>query len=108
MIIGGSFMSKSALKKKIEESGVDIYADETMTLPNLRHLSTIGESPMSGVDDANADVIDERLRQLAGLLESMHLGLDKIAELMEKQARCNRPRAANKQKSASRKPAKAA
>jgi hypothetical protein len=89
-------------------SGVDIYADETMTLPNLQHLSTIGELPMSGFDDANADVIDERLRQLAGLLESMHLGLDKIAELMEKQARCTRPRAADKLKSASRKPAKAA
>ncbi len=108
MIIGGSFMSKSALKKKIEEFGDDIDADETMKLPNLGHLSTIGESPISGVDHANADVIDERLGQLAGLLESMHLALDKIAELMEKQARCNRPRAANKQRSASRKPAKAA
>jgi hypothetical protein len=130
MNIGDSFMSKSALQKKIDEfgvdidadetmtlpnlrhlstigespmSGVDIDADETMTLPNLRHLSTIGESPMSGVDHANADVIDERLRQLTGLLESMHLSLDKIAELMAKQARCSRQRTAKKKKSASQK-----
>ena len=87
---------------------VGLDADETVTLPNLGHLSASGESPMSGVDHANADVIDEHLRQLSGLLESMHLSLDKIAELMGKQARCNRPRAANKQKSASRKSPKAA
>jgi len=108
MIIGGSFMSKSALKKKIEEFGGDIYADETTPLPNLGHLSTIGESPMSGVDHANADLIDERLKQLAGLLESMHLSLEKIAELMAKQDRRSRPRTAIKKKSTSRKSSKAA
>ena len=103
MIIGGSFMSKSALKKKIDEFGDDIDGDETTPLPNLAHLLTISESPMSGVGHANADVIDERLGQLAGLLESMHLSLEKIAELMAKQARRSRPRTAKRKKFASRK-----
>ncbi len=107
MNIRGSSMSKSALKKKIEEFGDDFDADETTPLPNLGHPSTTGESLKSGVDHANADVIDERLRQLAGLLESMHLSLEKIAELMAKQARRSRPRTAKKKKSASRQSRKA-
>jgi len=49
-------MSKSVLKKKIDEFGDDYDADETAPLlPNLGHLSTDGESPMSGVGRANAD-----------------------------------------------------
>jgi len=53
-------MSKSVLKKKIDEFGDDYDADETAPLlPNLGHLSTDGESPMSGVGRANADVIDK-------------------------------------------------
>ena len=108
MIIGGSFMSKSALKMKIGEFGDDIYGDETTPLPNLGHLSTIGESPMSGVDHANADVIDERLGQMVGLLEALHRSLEKIAELLAKPDRRSRPRTAKKRKSASRKSPKAA
>ena len=108
MIIHGSSMSTSALKKKIEEFGDDYGTDESVPLlPNLGWLSTDGESPMSGVGHANADEIDERLRQMVGLLESMHLSLDKIAELMAKQARRSRPRTAKKKKSASRKSRKA-
>ncbi len=124
-------MSKSALKKKIEGFGDDFDADETTPLPNLGHLSTIGESPMSGVDidadetipllpilghlstdcetpmsgvgHANADVNDERLRRMAVRLESMHRRLEKIAELMAKQTQRSRPRTAKRKKFASRK-----
>ncbi len=107
MIIGGSFMSKSALQNKIDEFGDDSYGDETTPLPTLGHLSTIGESPMSGVDHANADVIDERLRRMAVRLESMHRRLEKIAELMAKQTQRSRPRTAKEKKSVSRKTRKA-
>lgn len=108
MNIRGSSMSKSALKKKIGEFGDDYGTDETVPLlPKLGHLSTDGETPMSGVGHANADVIDERLRQMIGLLESMDRRLEKIAELMAKQARRSRPRTAKKKKSASQKSRKA-
>ena len=97
-------MSKSALKKKIGEFG----ADETMPLlPHLGHLSSAGETPMSGDGHANADVIDERLSQMVGLLESMHRSLEKIAESLAKPARRSRPRTAKKKKSANRKSRKA-
>ena len=95
-------MSKSALKKKIGEFGDDFDADETTPLPNLGHLSTAVETPMSGVGHANMDVIDERLGQMVGLLESMHRRLEKIAELLAKPDRRSRPRTAKKKKSASR------
>ncbi len=108
MNIRRSSMSKSALKKKIGEFGDDNGTDESVPLlPNLGWLLADGESPMSGVGHANADVIDERFRQLAGRLESMHLSLEKIAELMAKQARRSRPRTAKKKKSAGRKSRKA-
>ena len=101
-------MSKSTLKKKIGEFGDDYGNDETVPLlPNLGHLSTTGETPKSGVGHANADMIDERLRQMAGLLESMDLSLAKIAELLAKQTRPSRPRTARKKKSANRKSPKA-
>ena len=100
-------MSKSALKKKIDEFGDDFDADETTPMPILGRLSTISESPMSGVGHANADVIDERLRRMAGRLESMHRRLEKIAELMAKQTQRSRPRTAKKRKSASRNTRKA-
>jgi len=96
-------MSKYALKKKIDESGDDFDADATTPMPNLGHFSTISESPTSGVGHANADEIDERLRQMNGLLESVHLSLEKIAELMAKQARCSRSHTAKKKKSTSQK-----
>ena len=92
-------MSTSASKKEIDEFGTD----ETVPLPNLGHFSTAGETPMSGIGHANADVIDERLRQLVGLLESMNRSLEKIAELLAKQAPRSRPRTTKKKKSASRK-----
>ena len=108
MNIRGSFMSKSALKKKADEFVDDDVTDETMPLlPTLGHPSTDGETPMSGVGHANADVIDERLRQTIGLLESMDRRLEKIAELMAKQARRSRPRTAKRKKSASQKSRKA-
>ena len=109
-------MSKSALKKKTGEFGDDYVTDETVPLlPNLGHLSTageapmsgVGEAPMSGVGDANADVIDERLGQMVGLLDSMDRRLEKIAELLAKQTQRNRPRTAKKKKSASGKTRKA-
>ncbi len=104
MNIRGSSMSKSALKKKTGEFGDDYGTDETVPLlPKLGHVSTDGETSMSGVGHANADVIDERLRQMIGLLESMDRRLEKIAELMAKQARCSRPRTAKKKKSANQK-----
>ena len=108
MIIHGSCMSKSALKKKIREFGDDYSADETVPLlQNLGHLSTAGETPMSGVGHADADVNDESLRQFAGQLESMHCSLEKIAELLAAQTQRSRPRTAKKKKSASRKAPKA-
>ena len=108
MIIHGSCMSKSALKKKIREFGDDYSADETVPLlQNLGHLLTAGETPMSGDGHANADVIDERLSQMVGLLESMHRSLEKIAESLAKPARRSRPRTAKKKKSARRKRTKA-
>ncbi len=108
MNICGLSMSKSASQNKIDEFGDDDGADETMPLlPNLGHLSTAGETPMSGVGHANADVIDERSRQMVGLLESMDRSLEKIAELLAKDVRRSRPRTAKKKKSASRKPPKA-
>ncbi len=100
-------MSKFALQKKIDDFGDNFDADATTPLPNLGHLSRTGESLESGADHANADVIDERLRQLVGLLESMHLSIEKIAELMAKQDRRSRPRTAKRKKSASRKSRKA-
>ena len=108
MNIRGSSMSKSTLKKKIGEFGDDYDNDETVPLlPNLGHLSTTGETPKSGVGHANADVIDERLRQMVGLLESMDLNLAKIAELLAKKTRRSRPLTAEKKKSANRKSRKA-
>ncbi len=108
MNIRGSSMSKSALKKKTGEFGDDYGTDETVPLlPKLGHHSTDGETPMSGVGHANADVIDERLRQTIGLLESMDRRLEKIAELLAKQTQRSRPRTAKKKKSASRKTRKA-
>lgn len=108
MNIRGSSMSKSALKKKVGEFGDDCVTDETMPLlPNLGHLSTADETPMSGVGDANTKVIDERFRQLVGLLESMDRKLEKITELLAKQTQRSRPRTAKKKKSASRKTRKA-
>ncbi len=108
MNIRGSSMSKSALKKKVGEFGDDCVTDETMPLlPNLGHLSTADETPMSGVGHANAEVIDERLGQMVGLLESMDRRLEKIAELLAKQTQRSRPRTAKKKKSASRKTRKA-
>ncbi len=104
MNIRGSSMSKSALKKNTGEFGDDYGTDETVPLlPKLRHLSMDGETPMSGGGHANMDVIDERLSQMVGLLESMHRSLEKIAELLAKPARRSRPRTAKKKKSASRK-----
>jgi hypothetical protein len=100
-------MSTSASKEKIDEFGDDYGADETMPLPNLGHLSTAGETPMSSIDHTSAVLIDERLRQLVGLSESMHRSLEKIAELLAKQAPRNRPRTRRKKKSASRKSPKA-
>ena len=100
-------MSKSALKKKTGEFGDHYTHDTVPLLPNLGHLSTDGETPMSGVGHANADVIDERLRQMVGLLESMDRCLEKIAELMAKQTQRSRPRTAKKRKSASRNTRKA-
>lgn len=58
---------------------------------------------MSGFDHANADLIDERLRQLIGLSESMDRSLEKIAELLAKQAPRSRPRITKKKKSARKK-----
>ncbi len=108
MKIRGSSMSKSALKKKIGEFGDDYGTDETVPLlPILEHHSTAGETPMSGVDHANADVIDERLRQMVGQVESMDRRLEKIAELLTKQTQRSRPRTAKKKNSASRKSRKA-
>ena len=108
MNIRGSSMSKSALKKKVGEFGDDCVTDETMPLlPDLGHLSTADETLMSGVGDANAEVIDERFRQLVGLLESMDRKLEKITELLAKQTQRSRPRTAKKKKSASRKTRKA-
>ncbi len=103
----GSSMSKSALKKKVGEFGDDA-TDETMPLlPILGHPSTDGETPMSGVGHANANVIDERLGQMVGLLESMDRRLEQIADLLAKQTQRSRPRTAKKKKSASRKTRKA-
>jgi hypothetical protein len=107
MNIRGSSMFKSDLKKTIDEFGDDYGKDETVPLlPKLGHVSTDGETPVSGVGHANADVIDERLRQMVGLLESMHRSLEKIADLLAKPARRSRPRTAKKKKSASRKSSK--
>ncbi len=102
-------MSKSALKKKADEFVDDDVTDETMPLlPTLGRPSTDGETPMSGVGHANADVIDERLGQMVRLLESMDRRLEQIAELMPKQTQRSRPRTAKKKKSsASRKTRKA-
>ncbi len=96
-------MSTSASKMKIDEFGDDYETDETLPLPNLGHLATTGEAPMSGIAHARADLIDERLRQLVGLSESMHRTLETIAELLAKQAPRNRPRTTSKKKSAKRK-----
>ena len=52
-------------------------------------------------------MIEERLGQMVGLLESMDLSLVKIAELLAKQTRRSRPRTAKKKKSANRKSPKA-
>ncbi len=93
---------------KTSEFGNDYGKHETVPLlPILEYHSTADETPMSGVGHANADVIDERLRQMIGLLESMDRRLDKIAELTAKQARRNRPRTAKKKKPASQKSPKA-
>ncbi len=101
-------MSKSALKKKTGEFGDDYGTDETVPLlPKLGHVSTDGETPMTGVGHANADVIDERLTQMVGLLESMDRRLEQIAELLAKQTQRSRPRTAKKKNSASRKSRKA-
>ena len=108
MNIRGLSMSKSALRKKTDEFGDDNVTDETVPLlPKLGHPSTDGETPMSGVGHANADVIDERLRQMVGQLESMDRRLEKIAELLVKQTQRSKPRTAKKKKSASRKTRKA-
>ena len=101
-------MSKSTLKKKIGQFGDDNDNDETVPLlPNLGRLSTTGKTPNSGVGHANADMIDERLKQMVGLLESMDLSLAKIVESLAKQTRRSRPRTAKKKKSANRKSPKA-
>ena len=108
MYIRGSSMSKSTLKKKIGQFGDDNDNDETVPLlPNLGRLSTTGNTPKSGVGHANADMIDERLKQMVGLLESMDLSLAKIVESLAKQTRRSRPRTAKKKKSANRKSRKA-
>ena len=101
-------MSKSALKTKTGEFGENYGTDDTVPLlPELDHPSTGGETPMSGADHANVDVIDKRLRQMIGLLESMDRRLEKIADLTSNQARRRKPRTANGKKSASRKSRKA-
>ncbi len=99
MNICGSSMSTSASKKKIDEFGDVSGTDETVPLPNL---GLAGKTPVSGIDHANAEVIDERLRQLVGLSESMDRTLEKIAELLEKQAPRTRPRTIKKKKFTSR------
>lgn len=102
MNIRGSSMSTSASKKKIGEFGDVSSTDETVPLPNLGLFSTAGKTPVSGIDHAIAEVIDERLRQLVGLSESMDRTLEKIAELLEKQAPRTRPRSIKKKKFTSR------
>jgi hypothetical protein len=96
-------MSTSASKIKIDEFADDDDTDETLPLPNLGHIATTGEAPMSGMGHDSADVIDERLKQLVDLSEAMHRTLEKIAELLAKQAPRNRPRITRKKKSARRK-----
>jgi hypothetical protein len=107
MNIRGSIMSTSASKNTIDEFGDDCDADETLPLPSLGHFPTVGESPKSGIDYANADLIDKRLEQLVGLSESMLRSLETIADLLVKQAPRSRPRTTKKKKSASRKSPKA-